>query len=188
MSLLVAGLVAFLGIHLLPALPALRRRLVARLGAGRYKGLFTALSLAGFGMIIAGYMHAPATVRVFAPSAAAIAVAPFAVTVAFILFAAANMRGHIRQVLKHPMLLGLIVFSTVHLLANGDLRGTVLFGAFLAYGVVDLVSAISRNAVKSFKPVARYDVMAVVGGCILAFGVMTLHRMLFGVPVVAFGV
>ena len=30
--------------------------------------------------------------------------------------------------------------------------------------------------------------MAIVGGCVLAFGVMTLHRMLFGVPVVAFGV
>ena len=61
------------------------------------------------------------------------AIAPFAMTLAFILFAAANMRGHLRHALKHPMLLGLLIFSGVHLLANGDLRGTVLFGALLAY-------------------------------------------------------
>ncbi len=30
--------------------------------------------------------------------------------------------------------------------------------------------------------------MAVIGGVAVAFGVMVLHRMLFGVPVVSFGV
>jgi uncharacterized membrane protein len=35
------------------------------------------------------------------------------------------------------MLLGVLLWSFVHLLANGDLRGTILFGAFFAYGVVE---------------------------------------------------
>jgi uncharacterized membrane protein len=188
MSLLVAGLVVFLGIHLVPAFPNLRNGLVARLGEGRYKGLFSLASAAGLALIIAGYALAPSTERVFAPNATAIAWAPFAVTLAFILFAAANMRGYLRHALGHPMLLGLAVWAAVHLLANGDLRGTLLFGAFLAYAVLDLASAISRHAVKSLVPSFKFDIMAIVGGLVVALAVMALHRWLFGVRVVAFGV
>ena len=188
MPLLIAGLVVFLGIHLLPTIPSLRRGLIKRLGESRYKGAFSLASVAGLVLIVVGYRSAPVDVRLFAPSSAAQAVAPFAVTLAFILFAAGNMRGHLRHALKHPMLLGLLIFSGVHLLANGDLRGTVLFGALLAYAVIDLISAISRNAVKSFVPRRKFDIMAVTGGVVLAVGVMILHRMFFGVPVVAFGV
>ena len=86
------------------------------------------------------------------------------------------------------MLLGLLLWASVHLLANGDRAGTVLFGAFLVYAVVDLVSAIGRGAVKSFVPMPKHDVIAIVGGTAVALAVMTFHRLLFGVPVVAFGV
>ena len=109
-------------------------------------------------------------------------------TISFILFAAANMRGHMRRTLRHPMLLGLAIWATVHLLANGDRTGTVLFGAFLAYAAIDLVSAIGRGAVKTFVPEAKYDAMAVVGGIGVALVVMTFHRLLFGVPVTAFSI
>ena len=188
MILLVAGLVVFLGVHMVPAFPQVRGHLIARLGEGRYKVTFSLASAVGLTLIVVGFMHAPATARVFAPNAAAIAAAPLAITLAFILFAAANLRGYLRHVLKHPMLLGLTVWATVHLLANGDLRGTVLFGAFLAYALVDLASAISRHAVKPFVPTFLHDVIAVVAGIVIALGVMALHRVLFGVPVVAFGV
>jgi uncharacterized membrane protein len=187
MSLLVAGLVVFLGIHLVPAFPTLRRGLVARLGERRYKGLFSLASAAGLALIIGGYAQAPTGARVFSPSAAAIAVAPVAITVAFILFAAANMRGYLRHTLRHPMLIGLAIWAAVHLLANGDLRGTLLFGALLAFATLDLASAISRQAVKSFVPSFKFDMMAIVGGLVAAVAVMALHRSLFGVPVVAFG-
>ena len=45
-----------------------------------------------------------------------------------------------------------------------------------------------RGAVKSFDPMFKHDVIAVVGGIVVALAVMTFHRVLFGVPVVAFGV
>ena len=98
------------------------------------------------------------------------------------------MRGHIRHALKHPMLLGLLIWAGVHLLANGSLRATILFGAFLVYAIVDLISALSRNAVREIVPQGKFDVMAVVGGVVVAIVVMALHRPLFGVAVVPFGV
>ena len=187
MNLLVAGLVLFLGTHLLPAVPPLRDSLAARLGANGYRGAFTLVSVAGLVLIVLGYRAAGPGERLFTALPAAIAVAPFAMALSFVLLAAANMRSHIRKTLRHPMLLGVILWSAVHLCANGDTRGTVLFGAVLAWALVDLASAVSRNAVKTFEPSARQDVIAIVAGIVLALVVMTFHRALFGVAVASFG-
>ena len=187
MTLLAIGLALFLGIHLVPVAAPLRARVVANWGEQRYKGLFSLVSFAGLALIIAGYYFGERGPRLFAPLPAARAVAPEAMALTFVLLAAANMRGHIRRVLKHPMLIGVLIWSSVHLLANGDLRGTILFGAFLAYAVIDLISAIARGAVKTFVPIARHDVIAVVAGVLLAIVVMAVHRWLFGVRVVPFG-
>jgi len=187
MRLLIAGLALFLGIHALPMIPSLRAALQARWGEQRYKGVFSLISAVGLVLIVAGYAVADDRLRLFAPFPAARMIAPFAMVASFILFAAANMRGHLRQIVRHPMLLGLMIWATVHLLANGDRAGTVLFGAFLAYAVVDLASAVQRGAVKAFVPVPKHDLIAVVGGAAVALAVMTFHRILFGVPAVPFG-
>ena len=188
MRLLLSGLALFLGIHLVPAVPALRAAAVARLSERRYKGLFGLVSAIGLVLIVVGYAVSDDRTRVFAPFPAARAIAPYAMSISFILFAAANMRGHLRRILRHPMLLGLAIWATVHLLANGDRTGTVLFGAFLAFAAIDLVSAIGRGAVTTFVPEPKYDVMAVVGGLGVALAVMTFHRVLFGVPVTSFSI
>ena len=185
MTLMMAGLVLFIGMHLVPVAQGLRTKLAARLGDKGYRGLFSAVAAVGLILIVVGYHLRPDRVQLFAPFAPARSAAPLAVTLAFVLFAAANMRGHVRSALKHPMLLGLLIWSLVHLLANGDLTGTVLFGSFLAYSVVGLVSAIRRHAVKAFVPAWKYDVMAVVGGLALAYVTMRVHPALFGTgPVV----
>lgn len=188
MTLLVVGLALFLGIHLLPVVPPLRDGLSSRLGANAYRIAFSIASVAGLVLIVVGYRAAGPGERLFAPLPAAIAVAPYAVTLSFVLLAAANMRTHIRKTLSHPMLLGVLIWAVVHLCANGDTRGTVLFGAILAWALVDLGSAISRHAVKSFEPVVRQDVIAIVAGIVLALLVMTFHRTLFGVAAVSFSV
>jgi len=186
MRLLIAGLVLFLGIHLVPAIPSLRAAAAERWGERRYKGLFSLASAVGLVLIVIGFAFANPNPRVFAPFPAARAIAPYAMTLSFILFASANMRGHLRHVVRHPMLLGLAIWATVHLLANGDLRGTILFGAFLAFAAIDLVSAVGRDAVKTFVPEQKFDAMAIVGGTGVALVVMLLHRFLFGVPATAF--
>lgn len=187
-TLLAAGLALFLGIHLVPVLTPVREALASRMGANGYKGAFTLASLSGLVLIVIGYRIAGPGARLFAPVPAAIAIAPYAMALSFVLLAAANMRTHIRQALRHPMLLGIMLWAAVHLCANGDTRGTLLFGGFLAWALVDLASVISRHAVKEFEPVARQDVIAVGAGVGLALVVMMFHRMLFGVAVVPFGV
>ena len=187
MWLLVTGLIVFLGVHLVPALPTVRGRLVARLGEQRYKGVFSLVSFAGIALIIAGYAYAPRGERLFPSSQTAIMIAPYAITLASVLFAAANLRGHTRRLLKHPMLLGLSIWAAVHLAANGDERGTLVFGSFLAYAVIDFASVVQRGATASFTPSPRHDIVAVTGGVVVALAVMALHRVLFGLPAVRWG-
>ena len=188
MAVLILGLALFLGIHLVPALPALRDALYKRHGEKRYKSAFSLVSALGLVLIVAGYAHASATPQLFAPYPAAIAAAPFAMAISFVLLAAANMKTHLRHALKHPMLIGIGIWATIHLLVNGSTRATVLFGAFLAYAVIDLASAMARHAARGFKPVACQDLIAVVSGIVLALLVMSIHRWLFGVRVVPWGV
>ncbi|MEO8485301.1 MAG: NnrU family protein [Betaproteobacteria bacterium] len=187
MILLVAGLVLFLGIHLVPVLPPLRASVAARMSERSYKLAFSAISGIGLVLIVVGVALAPRNVPLFAPSSFAIVIAPPAMAIALTLLAAANLKGHIRRFVRHPMLAGVILWSAVHLCANGDVASTVLFGAFLAWALVDLVSAIARRAVRAFEPRIPHDAIAVVAGSAAAFAIAILHRVLFGVRVVPFG-
>jgi uncharacterized membrane protein len=109
-------------------------------------------------------------------------------TLSLVLFAAANLRTYIRRAVKHPMLLALAIWAAVHLLANGDTRGTLLFAGFLGYAAIDFVSVVQRQAVKEFTPSVRYDAIALAAGIVAALALMTFHRPLFGVAVVSWGV
>jgi uncharacterized membrane protein len=186
--ILVCGLVLFLGIHLVPMLPGMRNRLLERYGEKAYKGVFSLVSTLGLVLIVVGYSRAPAGPQLFAPFPSAIALAPIAMTISFVLLAAANMKTHIRRAVRHPMLIGIGIWALVHLLANGHAKATVLFGAFLAYAVADTISATKRHAVKPFQPSAKQDVIAIVAGILLALLVMTFHRLLFGVRTVPWGI
>ena len=185
MVIMIIGLILFLGIHLVPVAPGLRGSMVTALGYDKYRAAFAAVAALGLVLIIAGYWMRPEDVQLFAPFPQARAVASVLVPIAFVLFAAANMKAHIRKLMQHPMLIGLLLWSGVHLLSNGDLAGTVLFGSFLAYSVIDLASAFHRHAVKPFEPRWSHDVIAIVAGVVLAWITVLIHPWLFGTGPVA---
>ncbi|MEP6943840.1 MAG: NnrU family protein [Betaproteobacteria bacterium] len=188
MALLVTGLLVFFAPHFLPMARGRRASLLAQWGEGRYKGVFSAVSGVGLLLIIAGYAYAERGAQWFAPSPLARSIAPEAMTLVFILLASSHGTSHIRAWIKHPMLVAVLIWSVLHLLANGDARGTILFGSFAAYALIDLVSAVSRGAFVAFAPRWKSDAIAVVAGAVVALLVMLLHRILFGVGVVSFGV
>src|SRR5436305_15336599 len=118
MTIMIVGLALFLGIHLLPILRPVRDGLRTSLGESRYKAVFSVVSAIGLVLIPIGYWLAgPSTERFFAPVPAARTAAPWIVTLAFILLAASHMRGHLRRVVQHPMVVGVLLWSVVHFLA-----------------------------------------------------------------------
>ena len=149
MTLLIIGLVLFLGMHLVPVVPPLRDGLYNAMGEKGYKALFSLVSLAGLIVIVIGWQRAPYE-HVYAPMPGAKHLAMTVMPIVFVLLAAANMPGKIRATLKHPMLIAVILWAGAHLLANGDLRSILLFGSFGAYAVIDLISEVARGEWERF--------------------------------------
>ncbi|PHY17339.1 NnrU family protein [Caulobacter sp. BP25] len=184
MTILILGLALFLGVHSVRIVAAPFRNAQIAANEKRWKGLYSLIALVGFGLIIWGWILArPLAPQVYDPPAWGRHAAMGLVWIAFILLPTANApTGRIKATVRHPMLLGVILWSAAHLLANGDLASAALFGAFLAWAVVDLVSAVSRKEPPPVVVKPRADVIAVVAGTALyAVFVLGLHRLLFGV-------
>lgn len=184
MKYLLSGLLLFIAIHLLPTMTELRQRLIDRLGRMPYLALFSAISLLGFLLIIYGFGQAPRD-PLWAPLSFSRPLAHSLMPVAFILLSAAYLDTHIRAWLKHPMLIATCLWAIVHLLANGDLASTLLFGGFFAYALIDIALAKPRSSlVPKGKPKVLFDIIAVVVGLILFGLVLRGHQTLFGVAVI----
>jgi len=183
MEWLIAGLALFLGVHVFSSLRPARGRLIAKLGEGGYKGIYSLLSLAGFGLIVAG-MGKAASVELWSPPAwghyAAIWFMPFAL----ILLAAAFIPGNLKRFTAHPMLWAVTLWALVHLLANGDVAGLLLFGGFGLYALYAMWSQ-NRRGVRP-TPIRRAiagDIGAVVAGVIAYALLLKFHASLFGAAV-----
>lgn len=192
MTLLILGLILFLGIHLSTAARGNRAALIVRLGEGPYKGIYSLLSLAGLVLVAIGYgqYRAGGYIPVWDPPVWTRHLALLLVWFAFVAFVAAYLPGRIKSTLKHPMLAGVKIWAFAHLLANGDLGSIILFGAFLAWAVAARISTKYRDEVVvhggPLEPPKglRNDALAIVIGTVayIAF-VVWLHPWLIGVPV-----
>ena len=184
MNLLVAGLVLFVTIHLIPSIPPLRSALVAYLGAKTYRGVFSILVLTSLFML--GFGFSQATFKpVYEPLNWGRQAAIVAVPIALIMFAAANMPTYLRAYLRHPMLLGLLLWAIAHLTANGDLRSVVLFGGLAGFAVLEIIIAMARGKRPTTDKTPRLamDAVAVVSALVITGLLMHFHTALFGVPV-----
>jgi uncharacterized membrane protein len=184
MTLLIVGIIVFLGVHLLPTVTDLRARLVSSLGEAGYKAAFSLLSLASLILLIYGYATAP-LVQLWSPPAWTRWVAIVLMLPAFIFLVAAYVPGRIRARLKHPFLVAVKTWALAHLIANGDLASVILFGSFLAYAVYDRIALKYRrpSSVVGIEGPERpqNDVIAVVLGTVLyAVFLVWLHPLLIG--------
>jgi len=65
---------------------------------------------------------------------------------AFVLLAAAYVPGNaIKARFHHPMVLGVKTWALAHLLSNGNVAHVVLFGSFLAWGVLLFIASRRRD-------------------------------------------
>jgi len=191
MTMFIAGLMLFLGIHSVAIVaPRWRDAQLARRGEPVWKGVFAVISLIGFVLLIYGYGAArQASVVLYTPPAALRHLALVLMLPAFVLLLAAYLPGRISRAAKHPMLLSVKLWAVAHLLANGALVDVLLFGAFLIWAVADRI-AVKRRAVPRATPGAPpsplNDVAALAGGlAIYVVFVLWAHRWLIGVSPLA---
>jgi uncharacterized membrane protein len=155
---LVAASAYFLLIHFGVSGTRLRDALVARLGAGPYRGAFALASVLGIVWMIYAYRHAPP----MALWGLLLGLRPAAYVLVFIAFlfvvigiatptptrvgmesklaeGPSVVRG-VMRITRHPFLWGVALWALVHLMINGDLASLFLFGSLLLLALGGTVS------------------------------------------------
>lgn len=190
MSLLVAGLLIFFGVHSIRiCADDWRTAMIARHGELMWKAAYSIGSLLGFGLIVWGFglsrvqptvlWELPAWTRYLAS---------LLILAAFILMVAAYVpRNRFKATLGHPMMTGIKAWAFGHLLVNGELHAVLLFGAFLAWGILGYRAARQRDrAVGYVYPAGTRTgdlTTLAIGIAGWAAFVVYLHQRLIGVPV-----
>jgi len=183
MSLLIAGLLLFTIVHLVPAAsPATRARLVDSLGKDPYRGLFSIVIVASLVLIVFGWKTATPT-SIYVPPISGGPVISALVFAAFVLFVTSKARSNYRRFVRHPQMIAVILWSVAHLLVNGDSRSVLLFGGLGVWAVFEIALCNRRDGEWRKPDVVPFSadmIVAVIAA--VAFGaVFFLHKALFGV-------
>jgi uncharacterized membrane protein len=188
LSILVLGLVLFLGSHSVISQRDLRARIIARVGEGGYKILLSLLAAIGLILIVYGFRlyRQSEFINLWYPPVAMRHVAAPLMWLAIVCVVAAYVPGKIKVLLKHPMLVGVKFWALAHLLANGDLGGILLFGSFLAWAVYDRITLKNRSDPGAPNiPVGGWgnDLAAVAIGTLVFLAIGFVFHPALGLPV-----
>ena len=188
MSALILGLLMFLGMHSARIFAeGWRSQVTTQRGPGAWKGLYTVVSLVGFGLIVWGYGQARLAPQVlWASPTWTRHLAALAMWLSLVLLVAAYLPGNgIKARLHHPMVLAVKVWAFAHLLANNTLADVVLFGGFALWAVLDFRSSRQRDrtagTVYPAGTIGATVATVVLGTALWAAFAFWLHMLLFGV-------
>ena len=184
---LIFGILLWAAVHLSVALaPDERRALIARLGEGPYKGLFSLALVAALVLIVLGWRATPPT-SLWLPPPGMRHATMLLVPIAVILFISARAPTDIKRIIRHPQLTGVKLWAVAHLLSNGETRSIILFGGLLAWAVLEVIFINRRDGAR-VKPApvgaAKTAVSAAIG-LIISAVLLFAHPWFAGVPVIA---
>ena len=188
MILLILGLALFLGAHSVRIFAdSARSAFIARRGDRAWKGLYALASAIGLILIIVGYARARGGDALYVPPPSLKHLTFVLVWLGFVLTAASNgPANHIRSLLRDPMVIGVGLWALGHLLVKATPAAVALFGAFLVWAVLDLISVRRRASAAppadAAPPKALATAISVILGTVLwAVFALFLHRWLIGV-------
>lgn len=189
MSTLLIGLALFFAAHSISIVnDPWRKRMAAKLGEWAWQGLYTLVSIAGFALIVWGYVLAhQEQVVLYTPPVWLHTVAMVLLVPVFPLLLATYLPGRIQSTAKHPMLAATMLWAFSHLVVNGTLADVLLFGAFLVWAILDRISMQHRvqRPILHLPPTGANDLIAIIAGLALyAAFLFWLHGWLIGVPLI----
>ncbi len=182
MELLIIGMVIFFGIHLVPVFE-LKDKLVNRLGKKPYMGAFSLIAALGLGLMIYGKAHAE-FIPVWQPMSGAHWIPIIAMWPALIFLVWAEIPCSMKVTLRHPMLLGVLLFCISHLFANGDLATILLIGSFAVYAALTMGrQGFTKKESKIPNSTPKWNLVGLVIGT-LAYGlIFNFHKNITGLVI-----
>lgn len=160
-TLLFAGCVGFLLVHLGISGTPLRSLLQSKLGEQAYLGVYSLLSFITLGVMIYAYSQVPHVDFIWYPSTAAYLVTKVLLLIGLVILVMGTLTKNPTQVMneqaldhdvsgmlkvtRHPIQWGIFLFAVGHVIANGDVASIVFFGTFALLSFVGMFSMDARR-------------------------------------------
>jgi len=185
MSILIAGILLWIGVHLIPSAgKSFRLAAIDRLGLFAYRACFAACVLGALTLIVIGWRRAQ-PISIYLPPPALRPVAIGLAVSAFVLLAATVGPTRIGRRVRFPQLAAVFVWAIAHLLSNGDSRSLATFTGFAAWAAMMMVLISRRDGPRQLPPAPSWtvEILGIAAGLLLAGGAIYLHPLIIGVPV-----
>jgi uncharacterized membrane protein len=167
----------------MPAIPAgIRSKLIKRTDVVVYKGVFALVIVLAVLLMVMGWKATP---RVFAfqPPAWGVTVNLVFMLATSVLLLAPYLENNFKRIIRHPQLIGFVLWGAGHVLATGQVRSLVLFGGLGVWAFVEMLLINRRDGPwQKPKPVsALADFRLLLAGMGFFILFMFTHLRLFGV-------
>jgi len=186
MLLIAIGLFFWCFAHLIPSiLPGVKTCIIQSKGDNAYKGIIAASVFTGLVLIVIGWRSSiPNFVYVSPPGLRHVTYT--LVLIAFILLGAANYPNRIKNTVRHPMLLGVMVWSIGHLLSNGESRSILLFGTLGIWALAEiiLINRRDKDWQKGETPSWTREIRGALISIVVFVVFMFLHPFYTGIPLI----
>ncbi len=185
MILLISGLLLWSIVHFIPSIGiSLKASFIDRFGERVYAAIFSVLIVLSLVLIVFGWRSTVPNYLYTLPAF----VKPLSLillVIAFFLFGAAKHETRIKRVVRHPQLTSIIVWSSAHLLLNGDSRSALLFGWLGCWAIVEIILINKRDGiwVKPDAPTWKQEIKGSLISIAIFIVVVLLHPYIAGVPV-----
>ncbi len=146
MTILVLGMALWVLAHLFKRIAPARRAALGDKGKGMVAGVLLLSVL----LIIIGYRTAD-FIPVYTPLAGMGHLNNLLMFGAIYLLGVGSSKGVLAAKLRHPMLMGVMVWGIAHLLVNGDLASLILFGGMIIWAKAEII-VINRSEGPWAKP------------------------------------
>ncbi len=188
MLVLILGLVLFLGVHSTRIFAdGWRSAMIAKIGPLAWKGLFAAVSIVSFVIMVWGFRMARRdTLVLYSTPTWMMHLTAVLMVLAMVLFVAAYIpRNWFKARFHHPQVLSVKLWAVSHLLSNGVAADVVLFGSFLIWAALSFRAARQRDRANQtvYAPATAVGTSLTLAVGLVAWSVfaLLLHGPLIGV-------
>jgi uncharacterized membrane protein len=184
MLILAIGVLIFVLLHGVAAVPRLKSYVKSRTGERWYGSVFGLASVLSIAVIVLGW-RSSGFMPVYDPPLWGWYVNYVLTFLGFLCLGVFLFRGSFRQRLRFPMAIATVFWATGHLFANGDLASLILFGGLLAGNVAHMAVAAANGIRPTPEVRIGHNGLSLIFGAAL-YGIMTqLHPAVIGVPIFA---
>ena len=161
-------------------LPAHREAMNTKLGAKGARGIMSVLIIISVVLMVIGYRSWDAP-SLYTPIGFLFPIAMLGLISAVALLGLGKSKSRLRNTFRHPMLLGVIVWSCSHLMIRGDWASITLFGGMIIWAVISIFLINKQEGAWNPKEVAtssKGDIRLAIITAVLVIVIMFIHHLI----------